>query len=142
MTETKNAQDAPMWTSALIADLSQPIVLERDGQPMAVLMSVEEYEQYQALLAQDKQMLAAEARRAADRVIFGDLVGCALRSDEPIWTPEPKPHWQIPYRFLDGTLLKIVEVDAQTGQVSLTDEERATLLEQVERLATAADVSA
>ena len=55
--------------------------------------------------------------------------------------PTPKPHWRIPYRFFDGTLVAIVNVDAHTAVVSLTEEERTALLEKTERLAAAADVS-
>jgi PHD/YefM family antitoxin component YafN of YafNO toxin-antitoxin module len=139
MSKSENIQETMKWPSALIADLSQPIVLEQGGQPMAVLMSIEEYRYYQTLLAQQKQISALEARRAADRAVFGDLVGCALNSGEPIWVPAPKPHWRVPYRLFDGTLLTIVEVDGYIGTVSLTNEERTNLLEQVERLAVAAD---
>ena len=71
----------------------------------------------------------------AGRAVFGDLVGCALSSGEPVWVPEPEPHWRVPYQSLDGALLAVVEVNARTGDSSLTAEERATLLEQVERLA-------
>jgi hypothetical protein len=79
----------------------------------------------------DEGKRTLEARRAADRAVFGDLVGCALSSGEPIWAATPKPQWRVPYRFFDGTLLAIVEVDAQTGAVSLTDEARSNLLAQV-----------
>jgi len=119
---------------ALMADLSRPIVLEQGGQPVAVLLSFEAYKQYQALLEQQAHLSALEARRAADRAVFGDLVGCALSSGEPIWALTPQPHWRIPYRAFDGTLLAIVNVDAQTATVSLTEEERARLLAQVERI--------
>jgi hypothetical protein len=124
------------WTSPLTADLKQPIVLERDGQPMAVLMSIETYEHYQALLTQQEQISAQEARRAADRALFGDLVGCALGSGEPLFVPKPEPLWRVPYRSFDGTLLAVVEVDAHTAIVLLTDKERTDLLNKVERLAT------
>ena len=126
--------------SALVADLGHPIILERDGQPVAALMSIEEYERYQALLKELPAVSAREARRAADRAVFGELVGCALSSGDPVWVPAPEPHWRVPYRGLDGTLLAAVNVDARTRAVSLTDEERAALLERVERLATTDDV--
>ena len=126
--------------SALVADLGHPIILERDGQPVAALMSIEEYERYQALLKELPAVSALEARRAADRVVFDDLVGCALSSGDPVWVPAPEPHWRVPYRSFDGTLLAAVNVDARTRAVSLTDEERAALLERVERLATTDDV--
>ena len=74
--------------------------------------------------------------------MFGDLVGCALSSGDPVWVSTPEPHWRVPYKSFDGTLLTVVDVDARTQAVSLTDEERATLLEQVERLAMTGDVSA
>ena len=67
--------------------------------------------------------------------VFDDLVGCALSSGEPVWVPAPEPHWRVPYQSLGGALLALVEVDARTGDSSLTAEEHATLLEQVERLA-------
>lgn len=122
-------------------DLSHPVVLEQDGEPMAVLMSVENYERYQRLLAKQEQISAGEARRAADQALFGDLVGCALSSDDPIWAPKPEPHWRVPYRLFDGTLVTIVTVDAHTGAVSLTEEERAELLEQVESLVAEANAA-
>jgi len=139
MDETSSVENSEAPLVALTADLSQPVVLERAGQPVAVLMSIEEYEHYQTLL-QDQYISASEARRVANQAVFGDLVGCALSSDEPIWSPSPKPHWRIPYRFFDGTLLKIVEVDALTRAVSLTNEERTALLAEVERLAAITDV--
>lgn len=128
--------------SSQAADLSQPLVLERDGQPLAVLMSIEAYERYQTLLAQQETLSAAAARRAADRAVFRDLVGCALSSGEPVWAAAPTPQWRVPYRFLDGTLLTIITVDAHTGAVSLTEETRTSLLEQVEQLAASANPAA
>jgi PHD/YefM family antitoxin component YafN of YafNO toxin-antitoxin module len=125
--------------SASVADLSHPVILERGGQPVAALISIEEYRRYQALLKEHQSISALEARRAADRAVFGDLVGCALSSGDPTWVLAPETHWRVPYRGLDGTLLTTVEVDARTGAVSLTDEERAALLERVEQLATTGD---
>ena len=139
---TKQVKEPEATYSASVTDLSRPIILERDGRPMAVLISIEDYEHYQALLREHRRETALKARRAADRAIFGDLVGCALSSGEPVWTPTPKPHWQVPYRSFDGTLLITVTVDADTLSVSLTDEERAALLEQVEHMARTGDVLA
>jgi len=142
MSKPKPAKEARAPYSTSVTDLSKPIILERDGQPVAVLMSIEEYKRYQALLRQHERISALEARRAADRAVFGDLVGCALSSGDPEWGPSPEPHWRIPYRSFNGTLMAEVVVDARTREVSLTDEERAALLQQVERLATAGNVSA
>ena len=124
--------------SASVVDLNRPIILERGGQPVAALIGIEEYECYQTL-KKHQGTSALEARRAADRAVFGDLVGCALSSGDPTWTPVPEPHWRVPYRGFDGMLLTTVEVDARTGAVSLTDEECAALLERVEQLATTGD---
>jgi len=118
---------------ASVTDLSHPLVLERNGQPVAVLMSIEDYERYQALKKEHEQESALEARRAADRAVFGDLVGCALSSGESEWVSTPEPHWRVPYRSFDGKLLVSVDVDADTLAVSLTDEERKALLEKVEQ---------
>lgn len=141
MTASKKLKDAEVSYAASVTDLSQPIILERDGQPVAALISIEEYERYQALLKKRQTELALEARRAADRVVFGDLVGCALSSGNPVWMPDPEPHWRVPYRLFDGDLLMTVHVDAHTLAVSFTDEERAALLDQLEQLATEHDVS-
>jgi PHD/YefM family antitoxin component YafN of YafNO toxin-antitoxin module len=135
MSKPKVIKDDTAQYNTLLADLSQPVVLERAGQPVAVLLSVEEYKQYQILLAEKQHLTAEQARRAADRVVFGDLVGCALSSGEPVWSPEPKAHWRVPYRFFDGTLLAMIEVDAVTAVVSLTKKERTALLKKVESLA-------
>jgi len=159
MNKPKKAEEARAPYATSVINLSKPIILERDGQPVAVLMSIEEYERYQALLKQQRSISALDVRRAADRAVFGDLVGCALSSGDPVWVPSntkgskgasaspeaapsPQPHWRVPYRSFDGTLLTEVMVDARTCEVSLTDEERTSLLRQVEHLVAAGDVSA
>jgi hypothetical protein len=136
MDDAETLENDISWLPHLTADLKQPIVLEQDGQPMAVLMSIETYEHYQTLLTQQEQISAQGARKAADRVVFGDLVGCALNSGAPLFVSKPKPLWRVPYRSFDGTLLAIVEVDAHTATVLLTAQERTDLLDKVERLVT------
>jgi hypothetical protein len=120
--------------SLLTTDIEQPMLVEKDGQPCAVLMSIPEFDRYQALLANTQFLSAIEARRATDHVVFGDLVGCALSSDEPLWSPEPQPHWRVPYRLFDGRVLAISHVDAQTGAVVLSHDERNALLDKLEAL--------
>jgi len=88
-------------------------------------------------LKQHQWLSAAEARRAADRAVFGDLVGCALSSSDPLWLSTPEPRWRVPYRSFDGTVLISVDVDARTGAIALTDEERTALMDKIEGLATA-----
>jgi hypothetical protein len=92
--------------------------------------------------SQNRQKISAlQARRAADRAVFGELVGCALSSGDPIWSPGPEPCWRVPYRLLDGTLLTEVQVNAHTQAVLLTEQEREALLEQVELAVTTGNVS-
>jgi hypothetical protein len=95
----------------------------------------------ESLVQKQRLLSAGEARRTADKVVFEDLVGLALSSGEPIWVELPNPCWRIPYRFWDGTLLKVVEVDAYTSAVSLSKKERESLLRQVEELASLADAT-
>ena len=130
---TKHTKEVGAPYTASVTDLSHPVILERDGKPMAALISIEEYERYQAYLAERQWKSAQDARRAADRVVFGDLVGCALSSGDATWVSEPAPRWRVPYRLFDGTLLAEVEVDARTQAVLLTEDERADLWTQVER---------
>ena len=80
--------------------------------------------------------------RAANRIVFGDLVGCPLSCGEPIFGPKPEPRWRIPYRLLDGTLMRLVEVDAFSSEVFLSTQERDALLNKVKQHVTSADVSA
>jgi len=142
MDDPRKLKETQAAYTALTTDLSQPIILERNGQPIAALISIEDYERYQALLKEREIFSARAARRAADRAVFGDLVGCALSSGDPIWAGGPEPRWRIPYRSFSGTLLTEVDVDARTLAVSLTDAQRTALLEKVEQMVTAGDVSA
>lgn len=103
MDDHKQTKETRTSCSTPVTDLSHPIVLERDGQPVSVLMS---YERYQALSGEQQVVSALEARRVADRAVFGGLVGCALSSGDPAWFP-PEPHWHVPYRSLDGTVLTV-----------------------------------
>jgi len=111
---TKRVKEFGAAYAASVTELSRPIILRLQSQ---------------------------RARRAADRAVFGNLVGCALSGGEPEWVPTPEPHWRIPYRGFDGKLLITVDVEADTLAVSLTDEERSALLEKVEQQATADNVS-
>jgi hypothetical protein len=91
---------------------------------------------------QERPITARAAQRLADRVVFGDLVGCALSSGEPTWAPKPQPHWRAPYRLFDGTLVRVVDVDAYTAEVYLTPRERDHLLRQLERVVTSSNAPA
>ncbi len=125
-----------------LGDLSQPVVLQQDGNPVAVLISIENYERYQQLVEDKQPVSARAAMRAANRAVFGDLVGCPLSCGDPIWTPKPTPHWRIPYRLFDGTLMQIVEVDATSGEAIFSAQERDALLDKVKQHATSPHVSA
>jgi hypothetical protein len=135
MDETKNVNRTIEWPATLTGSLDEPVVLEQNGEPKAVLMSIKDYRRYQAILARQEYISARQARRAANRAVFGDLVGCPLSCDEPIWIPQPEPHWRVPYRLFDGTLMVVVDVDAYTGIALFTEQERAALLERVRQAA-------
>lgn len=121
----------PVEVNGISIQIGQPVVLEQDGNPVAVLFSVSEFERYQKLRSVQTPISASQAQRAANRRVFGDLVGCALSCGEPVWVPGPEPHWRIPYRLFDGTLAQVVAVDGNTGAVNLTDKERDALLAKV-----------
>lgn len=135
MSHEKTVKEAGAVYTAPTANLERPVILEQDGEPIAVLMSMADYGRYQNALQAQAQLSAAEARRKADKALFADLVGCALSGGDPQLASGPSPHWRVPYRFLDGTLVAIIEVDAHTGNVSLTDSQRNQILSQVEELA-------
>jgi hypothetical protein len=137
LNKPNNIRATSEWSDALLDKLESPVILEQNGQPRTVLISVKDYQRYQALLAQQEYVSAHEARQAANRAVFGDLVGCPFRCGEPVWAAEPEPHWRVPYRLFNGTLMTIVEVDAFTGIVSLTEEERTDLWKRVRQAVTA-----
>ncbi len=136
MDETKNANQATEWPLTLTNNLDKPLVLEQNGEAKAVLISLEDYQRYQAVLARQEYISARQARRAANQAVFGDLVGCPLSCGEALWAPQLKAHWRIPYRLFNGTLMVIVEVDAYTGQASFSEQERTALLERVRQAVT------
>ena len=133
MTHPKNSVDVTTLDATLVKGLTDPIVLEQQGQPIAVLISLADYEIYQTLRKQQPHISKDEARCLANQVVFDDLVGCALSSGQPTWQMMPTPRWQIPYHTFNGHLLKMIDVDAVTGEVFLTTEERSHLLNAVER---------
>ena len=106
-------------------DLDTPAILEQEGVPVAVLLSIDTY---QELLQAKETISAREAKRLANRAIFQELVGCALSVEEPVFFPKPYAHWRVPYRTFDGELIKLVAVNAHTGEVQLTETERNELL--------------
>lgn len=81
--------------------------------------------------AQDQRISSTEARRAANRALFQDLVGCALSVGDPLWVPEPTAHWRVPYRLFTGEIAALIHVDAETGQVVLDPETRRSILKKV-----------
>lgn len=116
--------------TTITADLAEPIVLEEAGAPIAAVISIEAYEQYQAMRRQEPRISATEARRAANRALFQDLVGCALSVGEPVWVPEPTPHWRVPYRLFNGEIAALIHVSAETGRVTLDSATRQAVIEK------------
>ena len=93
--------------------------------------------QQQSKPGEDGELISAlAAQQAADQALCGDLVDCPFQSDKPMLIPEPVPRWRIPFRTPDGTLLTIIEVEATTGAVWLSEEKRKALFEQIEGLPT------
>jgi|GEM_PF-1895579 len=72
------------------------------------------------------------ARRAANRVVFGDLAGLSLSVGIPKFIDLPAPVWRVPFKSFDGVILVEVDVDAKTGEVNFSAGEREALLERVE----------
>lgn len=131
MNQEKPIKEPSVSYQVAHANLEQPVIVEEEGKPVAVLLSMAEYEQYQMLRQTQHFLSATAARRAADRALFQDLVGLAVHSEEPIWSPPPHAQWRVPYRIINGPLLTLIAVDARTGEVALTEEQRSQFLTQV-----------
>ncbi len=131
MTELNSIREISIPYTAITTDLAEPILLQEAGTAIAAVISIEDYAHYQTLRAQDQRISATEARRAANRALFQDLVGCALSVGDPLWVPEPTPHWRVPYRLFTGEIAALIHVDAESGQVVLDPETRKSILEKV-----------
>ena len=108
MDKTEITNQSIEWPGTLTNNLDVPVVLKQHGEAKGVLISLEDFQRYQVALARQDYISARQARRAANKAVFGDLVGCPLSCGEPLWVPQPKPHWRIPYRLFNGTLIDIV----------------------------------
>ena len=131
MTIPKSMREISIPYTTITTDLAEPILLQEAGTAIAAVMSMEDYAHYQALRTQEERISATAARRAANRALFQDLVGCALSVGEPLWVPEPTPHWRVPYRLFTGEIVALIQVDAESGQVALDAETRNGILQKV-----------
>lgn len=62
MTEQKTVKESAVAYGAVATDLEQPIVLERDGRPFAVVLSFEEYQRLRERAAAEEQEISWRER--------------------------------------------------------------------------------
>ena len=55
MTTTLSISEAAATYGTAVADLQQPLILQQQGQPLAVMVSFEEYQHWRALAADEAQ---------------------------------------------------------------------------------------
>jgi len=55
MTETLSIAEAAAAYGVAVADLQQPLILQQEGQPVAVMVSFEEYQHWRALAVDEMQ---------------------------------------------------------------------------------------
>ncbi len=55
MTTTLSISEAAATYGTAVADLQQPLILQQEGQPLAVMVSFEEYQHWRALAADEAQ---------------------------------------------------------------------------------------
>jgi len=55
MTKTLSISEAAAAYGTAVADLQQPLILQQQGQPLAVMVSFEEYQHWRALAADEAQ---------------------------------------------------------------------------------------
>jgi PHD/YefM family antitoxin component YafN of YafNO toxin-antitoxin module len=83
MAESKEVKEAAIAYGAVATDLEKPIVLERDGQPFAVVLSFEEYQRLRERAAAEE--LKKEAWRARfERLLAETHAHTASFTDEEI----------------------------------------------------------
>jgi len=68
MTNEDRIAEASVAYGSVVADLQRPLILEREGQPLAVLISFEEYRRLRAIESDD------EARRRDNWSRLSDLL--------------------------------------------------------------------
>lgn len=59
MTDTISIAEAAAAYGTAVADLQQPLILQQQGQPLAVMVSFEEYQHWRALAADEAQRRTA-----------------------------------------------------------------------------------
>jgi PHD/YefM family antitoxin component YafN of YafNO toxin-antitoxin module len=59
MTKTLSISEAAVAYGTAVADLQQPLILQQQGQPLAVMVSFEEYQHWRALEADEAQRRSA-----------------------------------------------------------------------------------
>jgi PHD/YefM family antitoxin component YafN of YafNO toxin-antitoxin module len=59
MTKTLSISEATVAYGTAVADLQQPLILQQQGQPLAVMVSFEEYQHWRALEADEAQRRSA-----------------------------------------------------------------------------------
>lgn len=55
MAKTLSIAEAAVAYGTAVADLQQPLILQQEGQPLAVMVSFEEYQRWRALAADEAQ---------------------------------------------------------------------------------------
>ncbi len=55
MAKTLSIAEAAVAYGTAVADLQQPLILQQEGQPLAVMVSFEEYQHWRALAADEAQ---------------------------------------------------------------------------------------
>ncbi|MBI4770060.1 MAG: hypothetical protein HY784_06515 [Chloroflexi bacterium] len=118
-------------TLDLSAELTEQLgwLARERGEP-AEQLAVQAIEWFVQVAGQET-IPASTARRAANRAVFGELAGLSISCGQPLFVAGPSPRWRVPYTAFDGTLMLEVEVDAQNGNVALSEPERADLLSRV-----------
>lgn len=69
MAEEKKLKEALVAYGVKSTDLAEPIILERDGQPVAVILSFEEYRRLQEMAERERIEAEAKWRERFDRLL-------------------------------------------------------------------------
>ncbi len=69
MAESKEVKEAQATHGAVVVDLKVPVILELDGQPVAVVLSFEEYRRLQDLAKRERGEAEANWKERFDRLL-------------------------------------------------------------------------
>ena len=107
MAKSLSVSEAAAIYGTAVADLHHPIILQQEGQPLAVIVTFDEYQHWRALAADEAErrlagwrsleLLLAEVHRRPSDYTGEQIeaeISAAWTERRPVCAPKRSPRWQ------------------------------------------------